>query len=1617
MHMRLLKFTFLLLTVLAFCAIGAAGQTQAVNWTISNAHVVSAGQTQLLPNGTYIQGYTISATANSITNALISSGEILITLNFFSPSKDEPGIPAHTWYAKGTWGLADPSAPELLNTTGESSKVIRGIIAGAYPITPGSGVGIAPLNLPFTLKMGPADGRWAVGSGQLRGTADFNGTLSFGIEIESYVPTPTFPDSMPQRPAERLSAAKIKAEEASAAAERKISGSARLAAPALIVGSNGYYIPDYFNTPNWANSPALPKFVDPLPNLYVSGVSPAPAAGSQYIPVAVPDITTYPGSDYYEIELGQYTQAMHSSLPPTTLRGYRQTNTTDPYVSQFHYLGPVIIAQRNRPVRVKFTNNAPLGDLFLPVDGTIMGAGPYMIDYDPQTKAPMPMTSGTFSQARATLHLHGGLTPWISDGTTHQWTDPVSEVTPYDKGVSVSYVPDMWFDAAGNTIAVCAGQTSCAIAGATNNPGRGALTFFWTNGQSARLLFYHDHAWGITRLNVYAGEAAGYLLQDPIEKAMINGTDPGTTLTFPAGTIPADQIPLVIQDKTFVDGNPASPTYVLNTDPTWAWGSKPGKPVATPVTGDLWWPHVYMPAENPYNPDFSGLAPYGRWFYGPWFFPATPICGSSPSAVIPYCINNGVIPNEYYDPACVYSPSVMCEPPERPSTPQPSWGAEAFLDTMVVNGAAYPKLALPAAKPYRLRILNACHDRYLNLQFYKASPIISGITVTYGGSGYTESPAVTITGTGTGATATATVDLDPASLTYGQVLSVALDTVGSGYTAVPTITIAPPAVGAAATANATIYTALTEVGMVPATTTSGYPANWPKDGREGGAPDPATRGPAMIQIGNESGFLPQPVLLPNQPVNWNMDVTMFNFGNVLQQNQGGGTLFLAPAERADVIVDFTNYAGQTLILYNDAPTAFPALDPHYDYYTGAPDRRDMGGMNALLPGTGPNNRTIMQITVPGAGGTAPANDYNRAMLAALQAAFKPSAQPGVFQADQDSIIVGQSAYNTTYNTVFPNTWPNWGVSRITDTAISFQQPDGTMVSNFSMERKALHDEMGASFDDYGRMAARLGLEVQGPNAATQNFILQAFVDPPTELLTPNGVQIWKFTHSGVDTHPIHFHLFDVQVINRVGWDGFIRLPDPNELGWKDTVRVSGLEDTIVAFRPKQPPVPWPIPDNIRPMNPMTVMGDPMGFSQISTVDGAPLTTPMVNQMFNYGWEYTFHCHILSHEENDMMRPVVLVVPPEAPSNLAVVLNKTINGTVGLTWTDHCASETGFTIQRATDALFTLNVVNFTTLPNVVAYTDAAVTANTTYYYQVRSFKPSGTSTWSNPASITVPAIPPAAPSGLTATVVSGTHVDLAWTDNSYNETGFTCQRATDPLFTQNVVNTNTAANVVSWPDTTVVTGKIYYYRVQAFNAVGTSSWTAGVTADVTLPAAPSTLAAALTNIGINVTWLDKSNNEKGFTLQRSTSSTFGGPTTFNLPANTTSYADNAVTANTTYYYRVRSYNIVGISAWATAVRIVPTSPMPPSGLVVTGATRTSLTLGWKDNSTFETGFYLQRANASTGPWGTIATLPANTITYTNTGLNNNRAYYYRIQAYNNFGTSVSSNTATGNTLP
>ena len=89
----------------------------------------------------------------------------------------------------------------------------------------------------------------------------------------------------------------------------------------------------------------------------------------------------------------------------------------------------------------------------------------------------------------------------------------------------------------------------------------------------------------------------------------------------------------------------------------------------------------------------------------------------------------------------------------------------------------------------------------------------------------------------------------------------------------------------------------------------GWPVRWPTDGRPGGVPDPGAVGPTMIQIGNDGGLLPQAARSQNTPVGVEYqtpsaaDQAMGEFPSIVAIT--AKTLYLAPGERADVIVDFS----------------------------------------------------------------------------------------------------------------------------------------------------------------------------------------------------------------------------------------------------------------------------------------------------------------------------------------------------------------------------------------------------------------------------------------------------------------------------------------------------------------------------------------------------------------------------------------------------------------------------------------------------------------------------------------------------------------------------------------
>ncbi|MCL5958809.1 MAG: multicopper oxidase domain-containing protein, partial [Chloroflexi bacterium] len=507
-----------------------------------------------------------------------------------------------------------------------------------------------------------------------------------------------------------------------------------------------------------------------------------------------------------------------------------------------------------------------------------------------------------------------------------------------------------------------------------------------------------------------------------------------------------------------------------------------------------------------------------------------------------------------------------------------------------------------------------------------------------------------------------------------------------------------------------------------------------------------------------------------------------------------------------------------------------------------------------------------------------------------------------------------------------------------------------------MQPKAIQDEMGEAYDEYGRMRAAFGVEMPGTMAGMQNFILYGYLDPATEIIqdsiTPmspvagDGTQIWKITHNGVDTHPVHFHLFNVQLINRVGWDGAIRLPDQNELGWKDTVRVSPLEDTIVALRPVAPKIRFGVPESVRPYDVTRPLGSTMGFRNADPLTGNPIT--VINSLFNFGWEFVWHCHILGHEENDMMRPIVFkvqTVPPAAPTLTRSWLP---GGPVNLTWTDatpalapntlgNPANEIGFRVERAmigsTGSPGAYSVIA-TALANATTYSDATAFPGVTYSYRVTAFNAAGSGV-SNAVIVAQAGTAPAAPTNLRATLQSGPRVRLTWRNNASNATDLVIERSDNggaftPLAGVPPIN-NTGAvgstGSMNYTDTTVTAGNAYAYRVKAMNGALSSGYSNTASASVpNVPAAPSGLAGTAVTLvvvdSVKLNWTNNATNATSLTIQRSTGDMFSIiQSTRTVAANTTTFQE-VVSRGGTYYYRIRANNLGGSSAWSNTATVV-----------------------------------------------------------------------------------------------
>ncbi len=409
--------------------------------------------------------------------------------------------------------------------------------------------------------------------------------------------------------------------------------------------------------------------------------------------------------------------------------------------------------------------------------------------------------------------------------------------------------------------------------------------------------------------------------------------------------------------------------------------------------------------------------------------------------------------------------------------------------------------------------------------------------------------------------------------------------------------------------------------------------------------------PDIWQISTDGGLLDSPV---------NVNFVPFTFNPtgcsevILPPDFVDPTLFLAPAERADIIIDFSGFEGQTLILNNDSVAPFPSggteLDP-------AVEGLVMQFRVKTTPVADPSFNPVVDHTlrsgsneivrlVDGAGGLAPGVVINQTRSLILIEQEDPFSGAPVVVLLNNTTYDGKNPYN---DQTVPDSVPyNKGSIYVTE----LPQVGSTElweIVNMTPDAHPIHIHL-IQFQLMNRQVYNIGRVVPPFNCpgSYRNAYeaLWSSYTPPTPPDLPPGT-VYSYgpplpylstpkLGGNPDVFPYLFNggagpLFTCNVVAPYGC---VYPPDPNEYGWKDTMKMypGTVTRLIIRWSPQTPPVGGVSPgQNLFAFDPTAKLG-------------------VKNDGFGYpgGSGYVWHCHISDHEDNMMMRPFEVINTPQRP---------------------------------------------------------------------------------------------------------------------------------------------------------------------------------------------------------------------------------------------------------------------------------------------------------------------------------------------------------------------------------
>ena len=265
-----------------------------------------------------------------------------------------------------------------------------------------------------------------------------------------------------------------------------------------------------------------------------------------------------------------------------------------------------------------------------------------------------------------------------------------------------------------------------------------------------------------------------------------------------------------------------------------------------------------------------------------------------------------------------------------------------------------------------------------------------------------------------------------------------------------------------------------------------------------------------------------------------------------------------------------------------------------------------------------------------------------------------------------------------------------------------------------------------------------------------------------------------------------------------------------------------------------------------------------------------------------------------------------------------------------------------------------------------------------------------------------------APSNLAANPIGETQVQLTWEDNTTNETGFRVFRREAGGFPYIHIATiePNLNETITYNDISAARGKTYSYKVHAYKTGTTSDYSNEVTVNTPVLACPDGLAVSnYTSRSITISWNDNSKFEQGYNVNIGRE----GEMIFNkytVPSNSTSYLFEDLTPGILYWISVEVFDAENNKS--ETERITIRTPFEilqplntPTHMSANVVSKNKIILSWKDNSSGETGYSVERKEADDTNYIVLANLSTNSEVYNDNTVIGDKVYMYRVKVIRN----------------